>query len=526
MTFKKLTQEQKDHIINTYNQKDGLPWEKRAAKLGEELGVSERTIRSWVAKKLALKSKKDIEPAQYENAKKRQLDKTKNRFIITWAQNNTPVHPKFLANIKAYAKFIDADIHVIAGRYKNPTSVFTDKDVDYWVEEVSPYLDANRHNIHKYLSVMSDVKIQPTATNPMSGLQGMSGINSCIFGSPKVQMEMIPVLEGNRPKMMLTTGSVTRMNYTDSKSGKKGEFHHVFGFTVVEIKDKETFFVRQVTADDKTGAFTDLYYNVNDEIVSEIDSIACIVWGDLHSGNHDENVINKTHELLSKLVPNNVVLHDVWDGSSINPHESKDPFLQYGKEIKGTNSVEKEIDEMMRLLKPFTKYKNVIIDRSNHDDFLDRWLKNEDWKKQSTSKNSLKYMEYSALLLKQYAKDPYNVKGVIPEIINQVYPKFITLGRNDSYKVLNWEVGQHGDIGASGSRGSLIQFRTLNTKIIVGHYHSPGRKDGAMAVGTSTHLRVGYNIGASAWLQSHIIIHNDGKAQHLNFINGEYTTLK
>jgi hypothetical protein len=66
----------------------------------------------------------------------------------------------------------------------------------------------------------------------------------------------------------------------------------------------------------------------------------------------------------------------------------------------------------------------------------------------------------------------------------------------------------------------------LNTKIIVGHYHAPGRKDGALAVGTSTHLRVGYNNGASPWLQSHVLIHNDGKTQHINFINSEYTTLK
>jgi hypothetical protein len=81
-------------------------------------------------------------------------------------------------------------------------------------------------------------------------------------------------------------------------------------------------------------------------------------------------------------------------------------------------------------------------------------------------------------------------------------------------------------VGSSGSRGSLQQFRKLNTKIVVGHYHSPGRKDGALAVGTSTLLRIGYNIGASGWLQSHVIIHEDSKAQHINFINGEYTTLK
>jgi len=70
----------------------------------------------------------------------------------------------------------------------------------------------------------------------------------------------------------------------------------------------------------------------------------------------------------------------------------------------------------------------------------------------------------------------------------------------------------------------LLQFRKLNTKIVVGHYHSPGRKDGALAVWTTTRLRVGYNNGPSTWLQSHVIIHNDGRAQHINFINGEFTT--
>jgi hypothetical protein len=523
MKFKELTQEQIKLAKSIYTDRE-LSWDDRMKSLMKLFERSERTVRKW-AVKLGFKEKPDVESEQYEQAKKRKADKTKSRFIITWAQNNTPVHAKFFDNIKAYAEFIDADIHVIAGRYKNPTSVFTDKSADYWVDEVAPYLDANRHNIHKYVSVMSDVKIQPTATNPMSGLQGMSGINSCIFGSPKVQMEMIPVLEGNKPKMMLTTGSVTVMNYTDSKSGKKGEFHHIFGFVVVEIKDKETFFVRQVTADDKSGAFSDLFYRVENGEVKRQDGVAAVVLGDIHYGHHDQEVLDKTIELMDTITPEHVILHDVFDGNSISHHEMKDPFIQYGKEIKGTNSVEKEINTMLEGLKVFEKYKNVVIVRSNHDDFLDRWLKNEDWKKQPTYKNSLVYMEYSAMLLKQYAQDAYNVKGVIPSLINQRFPNYITLGRSSSYRVKNWELGQHGDVGSNGSRGSLLQFRKLNTKIVVGHYHTPGRKDGALAVGTSTKLRVNYNLGPSSWLQSHVIIHNDGKAQHINFINGEYSTL-
>ena len=527
MGSKNLTDEQVELARSIYTNKS-KPWDERMNELINLFGVSERTARKWCVE-LGFKEKSDVEPIQYTKAKKRKFDKTKKRFIITWGQNNTPVHDGFYKNMESYAKYIDADIHIILGRYKNPTSLFTkdQQEEESWVAEVEKYKDASRHDIHKNISILSDIRIQPTGTNPMSGMQGVSGANSCVFGSPKVQMEMIPVLEGCQPKIMLTTGSVTKMNYTDSKSGKKGEFHHVFGFAIIEIKDKDTFFVRQVTADDKTGNFTDLYHRVEGGKVSKITSIEAAVLGDLHYGHHDENVLKQTHKLLNRIKPKHVILHDVFDGSSISHHEAKDPFIQYAKEVAGTNSLKNEVDAMLDGLESFEKFANVVIVRSNHDDFLDRWLKNEDWKKQSTSKNSPEYMEYASMLLKQYAKDRYNVKGVIPEIINKRFPKYKTLGRNASYRVKgNWELGQHGDVGSNGSRGSLQQFRRLNTKIIVGHYHSPGRKDGAIAVGTSTTIRVGYNQGPSSWLQSHVLIHDDGKAQHINFINGEFTTFK
>ena len=527
MNFNQLTDEQIDKIKKVYNEKSGLSWEKKAFKLGEELGVSERTIRKWTSERLGLKEKETPEPELYTLAKQRVFDKSKKRFLVTWAQNNTPVHEGFYQNLEAYAKKIDASIHIILGRYKNPTSVFADAENEAWVEEVERYADANRHDIHKYVSIMSDIKIQPTAVNPMSGMQGISGINSCVFGSSKVQMEMIPVLEGNKPKMMLTTGAVTVMNYTDSKSGKKGEFHHTLGFVIIEIKDNDVFFIRQVTADDKTGSFTDLIYKVEKGKVTSIKTIEAIILGDIHYGQHDQKVLDTTLKFMNKYKPNHVILHDVFDGDSISHHQMKDPFLQYGKEINGTNDLQKELDMMTKGLKDFEKFKNVVIVRSNHDDFLDRWLKNEDWKKQPTYKNSRLYMQLSDILLEQHAKNPMKVEGVIPALIKKTYPKFITLGRNASYKVKGgWELGQHGDHGSNGSRGSLLQFRQLNTKIVVGHYHSPGRKDGAIAVGTSTKLRIGYNNGPSTWLQSHVLIHEDGKAQHINFINGEFSTFK
>ena len=530
--FKDLTDEMIEELKSLYVNRleNNLTVEKLAIKLGEKFNLSERTIRKWF-KQLNFTEKTEIVTEQYSIAKERKTN-NKKYYLISWAQNNTPVHKGFMSNIEAYAKFLDADIHIIAGRYQNPTSIWTNQqeDNEFWDEKAVKYLDANRHDIHKYLSIMSDIKIQPTGVNPMTGMQALSGINSCIFGSPRVQMEMIPVLEGDKPKMMVTTGSITEKNYTDSKSGKVGDFHHTFGFCIVEIKDDETFYIRQVTADDKTGSFTDLYYNVkNGEIIKQ-KSIEAIVLGDLHYGHHDQDVLDSTMELLKSLVPNHLICHDVFDGSSISHHEMNDPFAQYGKEINGSNDLGKEIDVMMNGLEAFENFKNVVIVRSNHDDFLDRWLKgNRDWKQQPTFKNAPLYMEFSGMLLKQYASG--NVKGVIPELINKRFPNFITLGRSESYKVKGFELGQHGDFGTNGSRGSLLQFRKLNTKCIVGHYHSPQRKDGALAVGTCTKLRVGYNLGPSSWLQSSVIIGNDGRAQHINFIRDKnnkigFTTFK
>lgn len=517
MKFEDLNDTQISKMSEIYWNRD-LTWDERMKNLSEYIGKSERTIQKWISK-LGITEKALTESPQYIKAKERKFDKKKKRFLITWAQNDTPVHENFILNIEAYANHINADIHVIAGRYKNPTSVFTDKNYDTWSERIIQYLDAGRHEVHKHMWIMSDVKIQPTAVDPMTGLQGMSGINSCVFGSPKVHMETIPVLEGNLPKLMVTTGACTVKNYTDSKSGKKGEFHHTLGFVIVEIKNGDIFFSRQVTATDD-GNFTDLFYRVESGEVKKNSSVAAAILGDLHYGQHDERVIKKTIDLFKDLKPENVVLHDVFDGLSINHHESKDPFIQYQREIDGTNSLRKEIDMMLNGLEDFKNY-NVTIVRSNHDDFLDRWLKNTDWRKANTLKNSIEYMEFSALLLKGSA--PH---GIIPFLINQKFPNFRTLGRSDSFVVNGWELGQHGDIGSNGTRGSLIQFRKLNTKIVVGHYHSPGRKDGALAVGTSTKLRVNYNLGPSGWLQSHVIIHHDSKAQHINFIKGEFTTLK
>lgn len=541
MRFNQLTEDDILYIKKVYSAK-GMSFDEKLNELKEYLGVSsEKTVRNWLLS-LGISKRIKADSPQYLKAKKRKAKKSTKKYIVTWAQNDTPVHEIFLRNIEAYAEKIGAEILVIAGRYKNPTSIFSDKDHESWHSRLGPYLYANREKIHNNVVVIGDVKVSPTAVTPMTGMKGFSGSESSVFGHPKCQEEVAETLEGMPHKRMLTTGACTVPNYTDSKAGKKGEFHHTLGFVIVEIKSKKKAFIRGVTATDE-GNFNDLFYNVKFEGSNTIDvidgltfigndgdwkgksvitknkEIDAAVLGDMHFGDHDEQVVDTTlNHMFKKLKPKTVVLHDVFDGCSVSHHDRKDVFAQYKKIQEGRNLLSKEIDLMLECLKDFKKYKTVIV-RSNHDDFLDRYLRDMNWKHDPV--NAVEYLEYSTILLKGKAS-----QGIIPYVINQAYPDMITLGLDDSYRVHDWELGQHGHIGVSGSRGSVNQFRNLNTKIIVGHSHTPSRKDGVVQVGTSTKLRLGYNKGASKWLHCHAIVHADGKAQLIVFDDGEYTTME
>lgn len=468
------------------------------------------------------KTRREIEKIENSEeflmAKCKKHDKSKNVFLITWAQNATPVHSRLLRNMEAYAEFLNAGIHVIAGRYRNPTSQWTqtNQEFEYWEPEIKKYLDANRHKLHKYLHVLSDVKVQPTASNPLSGMNGLTGLESCIIGHPRQHLKSLPVLDGYPNKLLVSTGSITVENYTDSKSGKKGEFHHSLGFVVVEL-DGDHFHVRQVSAD-RNGNFYDIFHRVkNGKVNKNNEGCEAAILGDIHLGYNHKEATAKAFELLDYMKPNHTMIHDIFDGDSISHHHLHDPFELMEKEEGNRDDLEQEINKMVDWVRDRLKY-NLVIVKSNHDDFLDRWLRSNDWRKNINRKAYLKY----AYIL---SNNPVR-KGMIAHVLDTEFGEDITtLGLDDSYRVKEWELGMHGHIGASGSRGGINQFKNLNTKVVTGHTHTPQRIDGAAIVGCLTKLRMGYNKGASSWMHSIALIYPDGKLQQLHLINGRFTRL-
>lgn len=457
----------------------------------------------------------------FKEAQNKQHDTSKQRFLISWAQAETPTHEKFLKNMEAYAEHIDAEILVIAGRYRNPSSLSSSNNLkakeknvkNTWHKSVLPYLDANRHNLHEHLVILSDVKIQPTASTPLSSLNGLTGLESCIVGHPRSHLKFLPVLDGYPSKLLLTTGAVTLENYTDTKIGKQSEFNHQIGCVIVEL-DGDIFHIRQIIAE-QNGDFYDLNHRVKKGIVLNNDKIEVAVLGDIHLTSEDKDNVDTSFEMLERFSPKHVVLHDIADMSSISHHEKRNPFQLLRREEDGSNSLRKELQYITDWFKSRPKY-NYIVPSANHNDFIDRWLQNEDWRKDG---NKALYLKYANITAEGLAP-----KGIIAYILESEFEHIKCLGVDESYNVLGWELSLHGDRGASGSRGSAIQFKNLNVKTATGHTHSGSKLDGHCCVGTLTKLRMGYNLGMSSWSVTNLFIYPNGKASHIHITRGKYTT--
>ena len=209
--------------------------------------------------------------------------------------------------------------------------------------------------------------------------------------------------------------------------------------------------------------------------------------------------------MLERFKPKNVVIHDIMEGSSVSHHEKRNPFIGLAREQDGSWELEEEIKLSLDFIETIIDYNPVVV-KSNHDDFVDRWLLDNDWRKE---KNKYAYLKYAKL-----KADGEMPNGILPYNIKQKFGNKVTcLTEDDSFRIKGVELAVHGHIGNAGSRGTASQFKRLNTKLVTGHTHSPLQYDGLTTVGTLTKLRMGYNKGLSNWANSNAIVHTNGKTQ-------------
>lgn len=457
--------------------------------------------------------------------------KPAQRYIFTAAQDFTPVHEVFWKNLLAATDHYEAELFVVPIRYKNPTSRFSkervqlEADSHAWVEEVRPYLWNARKKINENLALLGDIKIVPTASEPLTGLESFSGSESAIVGHTKLQMKTVATPGKKMAKILTTTGACTLHNYTDSRAGKVGEFHHTLGAVIVEVEG-DKFWLRHLNAD-KSGAFTDLDVRFVDGGVEAASRPLALVCGDTHVDFTDLTVDDATFGktgLVSTLEPEAIVWHDLLDAYSCNVHHEGNPFSAIAKLKAGMNSVAREVSRAIDwVVKRTPAGTQSYIVSSNHDDMLRRWIINSDWK--DDAENSEFYLE-TALVMGRSAKVGDGGTEYTAPFAHWVDKRGVKdikcVGVDESLTFAGIECGFHGDRGPNGARGSIRNMRRIGVKTVIGHSHSPGINEGCYQVGTSSKLRLEYNTGPSGWLNTHCLIHRDGKRQLITIIEGRY----
>jgi len=440
------------------------------------------------------------------------------RYIVTWAQNATPPHAPTLAAFKRWCSDHRGQLIVVPGRYKNPTSVWAagDADDDWWHADIAPYVDHGCRSLSRNLRVFGDMSIQPTATRPLSGFEVFAGKSSGIFGHPRRALEVVPT-STRSPKILWTTGAVTRANYTDSKAGRKAREHHVYGGVIVEVDRDGSYFVRHISTDSQ-GRFIDLGRRYGPEGDLGPAKTLTLTLGDVHVGWEDADLTAATERLIAELSPTSLVLHDVLDMFARNHH------IRTHREWYDRHplSVENEVERVAAYLTDVsTKVPRVKVVRSNHDEHFERWL--DEHRRDRDPRNDPYFCRAWAR-----AYDYREAHGSWPDMLalecrRLGVPKNVDfLRRGDSFRVRGVEHGFHADRGANGARASVLTYVRMGVKVTGAHSHTPWIRDGFFRVGVGSALDHRYNGLPSSWVQACCPLYEDGKRQIVIFVGKRY----
>jgi DNA-directed RNA polymerase subunit RPC12/RpoP len=445
-----------------------------------------------------------------------------NKFVITSAQNNTVINKDFFKSLLMYCTANEARLIILPSRY------LLDSEEANWDPVLLPYMVQGNFNISKKLRVLGGINLLPTIENPLMGLDYLSKGDSLIVGHPQLQMKSLAVNSTDSAAILTTTGTITKPNYSNTKQGLKAEFNHSYSAVVIE-REKDIFHYRTLNADDSGGFYDIDGYYTHNAFYPEA-QVDALILGDTHAVFIDPDVKKATFtnpdSIVNVLKPKQILHHDLADIFATSHHHSKDFFTRYGKYLTGLNSIEDELNDVVELLRettpPNTK---LVIVSSNHNNHLKQWLNSADPKLDPVNAKIYHYLMYLMLEGVKTSNKSFSFENPLELWVSQNTPDLDIqwLNNGQSYKIHDIECGQHGDQGQNGTRGSNLGFSKLAQKYITGHSHSPSIIRGAWQNGTSSLLKMGYNIGgASSWLHSHTVIYPNGRRQMIFIVDGKW----
>ncbi len=446
-----------------------------------------------------------------------ELEKMVKKYVITTAQKGVSPNRKFMENLELYCDKNNAELIILPTNGKYATSR---RNADGDEEEVL-HKYFNKFNVISNNYKLNDnleIKHFPVKAQQIDPITGWGRFvqydTSGIFASPKQRLKCF-ANANSEPKILMSTGAITKPNYKDNNWGTKALLDHVYGALIVEVKDDKEFHYRQLRANSR-GAFIDLAKRYENGKVKK-ERAEALVLGDIHSYELNKDVMDVTYKMIKELNPKHIMIHDLFNGTSVSHHEKDNILIRAKHAANNQNDLSDELRYCGEILDGLKKNSNakIVVVKSNHDDFLNRYLQDGRFAKDPIN------VKLASELLVDYLND----KDIIEEGIKKTYGKihgvkFLKI--DESYKILGYQLGSHGDKGGNGSRGSIKQSEAANGKSIDAHTHSPELLRYAVKVGCSCNLDQEYAKGPSSWLHTHGALYSHGQPQLLNIINGKY----
>jgi hypothetical protein len=492
-------------------------------------GQAKEEIKTTTPKETTQTEQEEKVPEAKKNIHiKKRLPKAKV-YIVTAAQNATPIHKATWKSLLQARDFYNAELVVLPGRYRNPTSLWTKKNEndEWWDSEVIPYLYGGRLRLNENLEILGDLKIEWASHSPLVGMDAFTKGRSGIVGHGSRGLRSVATPQHKYPKIMLTTGACTmNNNYTPSRRGALGSFSHCLGGLIVEV-DGDKFYVRQLDAT-KQGHFIDLNSEFTPDGVLPAKRALSVTMGDIHQRWVNQEVVKATFTAPDSLVnivnPKYQFFHDITDSYARNHHHDNDWITKFAIHKSDIECVRTEIEDAIRFVNENTlKNRQSIIVSSNHDRAIAKWLKNADFRYDPV--NAEFYLECALRAIRSARKTEGGVTYDDPfvsyaKMIAKANVRFLDIG--ESFVLDRVEYGFHGDIGPNGARGTTRNLSKLGVKVTKAHCHTAEIVDACYSVGTSANPLEYEQGGPSSHTNAHVVQYANGKRTLIFIIDGHY----
>lgn len=447
----------------------------------------------------------------FDIQKKANKVKSQKYFVMAVVAGQS-LEDTYMESVDTYCKKNNAQLLMLVMRGEKVSYQLSKEIIDKYSKNLVTEFTFNNN-----LKAM-DFYLAPQQIQPLTGLNRYGQKEySLIVAHTKQDLNSVPTSSSSHPHIVCSTGCCTKAKYTNShRIGGLAYQDHLVGGLIVEIVNSNKFHIRQIQADE-FGGFNDYdtYYKENTVKKSSPEAITL---GDTHIGDECPIAMKAVSKLIKETGVKNIYFNDLIDFSSCSHHQEHDLHAKVTRKDH-QSTIEKELKYAGNFLKEFCeKDLNYYVIRSNHDDFLLRYLS------ESRYYNDGINAKIGSLLQMYLLHDKNPIEEYLKKDLNldkDINLNFLDI--TDSKKHGGIEHAKHGHRGNNGARGSAKSLEVSFPYSNIAHSHTPQIFRSVYQAGTLSSLSPAYTKGSpSGWMHSSIITFPNGNRQLITIIDGEY----